>query len=337
VYFGSPLQFFQAMKFLKTALLLCLYSAIVHSQLITISGKVVEAESGESIVGAVVYWSNGKQSVVSDQYGHFVILGELGQKELKCNYPTYKPYSATFTVLRDTTITINLSPTTLQEVVIKDSPPNRQAVFLSIPINQLKRLPMLLGETDLLKALTFTPGIMVGQEGTSGLYVRGSSPDQNLFLINGATLYKSSHLFGFLSSFNGDVIEKVELYKGAFPARFGGRLSSVLDIKLKTASMTKYQVAGSVGIITSRLLVELPLIKNRLSILLAARRSYFNIFTRLFNGSGTSEAPNYYFYDFNGNMSLRVGKKSLWQVYSYQDKDYLSARGDDDLEKNRYQ
>ena len=185
--------------------------------------------------------------------------------------------------------------------------------------------------------MALLPGIKADNDGGSGIYVRGGSADQNLFLLNGAPVYKNSNLLGFFSPFNSDVLEQVDVYKGAFPARFGGRLSSVLDMKLKTASMEKYKVSGSAGIITSRILAELPLVKNRLSVLLAARRSYFDIFTKLFAGAGTNEPPNYYFFDFNGVVSLRVGKKGLWQAFSYQNKDYLTARGDDASETNKYQ
>jgi outer membrane receptor for ferrienterochelin and colicin len=314
------------MKFLKTALLLCLYSAIAHSQLITISGKVVEAESGESIVGAVVYWSNGKQSVVSDQYGHFVILGELGQKELKCNYPTYKPYSVTFTVLRDTSIIINLSPTTLQEVVIKDTPPNRQAGFLSIPINQLKRLPMLLGETDLLKALTFTPGIMAGQEGTSGLYVRGSSPDQNLVLLDESPVYNTSHAFGFLSVFNPDAVKNIDLYKGSFPARFGGRIASVIDITMKEGNNQKKKGELSLGIFNSRFLKEGPIVKGKSSYMIAGRLMHTALLQlpqniKLLTGKPIQDFVGFWLYDFNAKINHTFKDKSelFYSFYSNYD------------------
>ncbi len=328
----------------NTVILFCFlfFNFQIQAQKYSISGVVTDAETGKPLEGSSIELRVKKAlTAITNKDGEFHF--PKANKDiylLDIRNVGYLVSQQKVNISSDTTFSIALTPfvTELATVTvtgesIKDAKPSVNTLSKT----QILAIPTVGSERDILRMMVLMPGVKSDNEGSAGIYVRGGGADQNLFLINGATLYKSSHLFGFLSPFNSDVIEKVELYKGAFPAQFGGRLSSVLDIKLKTASMTKYQVSGSVGIITSRALVELPLIKNRLSVMLAARRSYFNIFTQLFNGSGTSEAPNYYFYDFNGNMSLKVGKKSLWQVYSYQDKDYLKANGDDDLEKNQYQ
>src|SRR5690606_38750340 len=139
------------------------------------------------------------------------------------------------------------------------------------------------GEVDLVKVLQLKPGVQSGGEGTSGLYVRGGGPDQNLFLIDGATIYNASHLFGFFSIFNPDAVHSVDLYKGGFPAQYGGRLSSVVDIKMREGDKEKLGVSGGIGLIASRLTVEGPLQKGRSSFLISGRRTYFDVFTRQYN------------------------------------------------------
>lgn len=306
-------------------LLLTFCSVIAYSQA-TISGKVVETESGEAVIGAVVYWSSGRQSVLTDQYGHFVLSSSLGKKEINCNYPSYQPFSSILTVFKDTSIVISLSPTTLQEVVIKEKQPNRQAGFLSIPIAKLKTIPMLLGEADLFKALTFTPGIMAGQEGTSGLYVRGSSPDQNLVLLDESPVYNTSHAFGFLSVFNPDVVKNIDVYKGSFPARFGGRTASIIDITMKEGNNQKRKGEFSLGIVNSRFLKEGPIVKGKSSYIVAGRLMHTALLQlpnniKLLTGKPVRDFVGFWLYDFNAkiNHTFKDQSQIFYSFYSNYD------------------
>lgn len=313
------------MRELKIILILCFLGYTSRSQFV-ISGKVIEVESGEAIIGAVVYGSNGIQSSVTDQYGHFALSVSAGKKEIKCQFPSYESYSATLTMLKDTFIVIKLTPTTLQEVVIKESLPNRQAGFLNIPVSQLKRLPMLLGETDLLKALTFTPGIMAGQEGTSGLYVRGSSPDQNLVLLDESPVYNTSHAFGFLSVFNPDVVKNIDVYKGSFPARYGGRTASVIDITMKEGNNQKKKGEFSLGILNSRFLKEGPIVKGKSSYIVAGRLMHTALFQlpqniKLLTGKPVKDFVGFWLYDFNAkiNHTFKDNSQLFYSFYSNYD------------------
>ena len=328
------------MNKLKFILLLCLLYGSGYAQKITVSGKVVESESGEAIVGAVVYWQGGSQSVISDQYGHFMLSGVVGTREIKCNYPTYQSFSGTLSISKDTTIVIHLLRTTLQEVIIKESPPNRQAGFLSIPIVQLKRLPMLLGEADLLKALTFTPGIMAGNEGTAGLYVRGSSPDQNLVLLDESPIYNTSHAFGFLSVINPDVVKNIDVYKGSFPARYGGRTASVIDITMKEGNNQKKSGEFSFGIINSRFLKEGPIGKNKSSSYILTGRVMHTALLqlpkhiKLLTGKEVRDFVSFWLYDFNAKFNHIYKDKSQLFFSFYSNYDYFkNANQRDDREE----
>lgn len=315
------------MKRLKALLFLCLLSDTAYSQF-AFSGKVVEAESGEAIVGAVVYWAKKNQSSITDQYGHFMLQNALGEGEIRCSYPSYQQYSAIFSISKDTSIVISLVRTTLQEVVIKENLPNRQAGFLNIPISQLKRLPMLLGEADLLKALTFTPGIMAGQEGTSGLYVRGSSPDQNLVLLDESPVYNTSHAFGFLSVFNPDVVKNIDVYKGSFPARYGGRTASVIDITMKEGNNQKRKSEFSFGMLNSRFLKEGPIIKGRSSYLVAGRLMHTALLQlpqniKLLTGKPVQDFVGFWLYDLNAKINHTFKDKSQLFCSFYSNYDFF--------------
>ncbi|MCY7351145.1 MAG: TonB-dependent receptor [Cytophagaceae bacterium] len=167
----------------------------------TISGKIREAGTGEALIGASVYVSALKRGAVSNQYGFFSLALPPGQHEVVASFVGFGAEKLSLTLQKDTTLALELRPTTLQEVIVRDNAPMRRDVgFLNIPVQRLKQIPMLLGEPDLLKALAMTPGVVVGQEGSSGLYVRGSSPEQNLILLDEAPVYNPSHVFGFLST-----------------------------------------------------------------------------------------------------------------------------------------
>ena len=170
---------------------------------------------------------------------------------------------------------------------------------IDLPVEQIKNLPALLGEKDVLKSIQLLPGVQKGSEGSSGIYVRGGGPDQNLILLDGATVYNATHLFGFFSLFNGDALKSVELTKGGFPARYGGRLSSVIDMQMKDGDKEKIRAEVGIGLISSRFTVEGPIKKNKLSFLVSGRRTYIDILAQPFMRKQTNDKIGYYFYDMN--------------------------------------
>ena len=197
---------------------------------------------------------------------------------------------------------------------------------IDVPIDQIKALPALLGEVDVLKVLQLLPGVQSGSEGSSGLYVRGGGPDQNLILLDGVPVYNASHLFGFFSVFNADAINHVELIKGGFPARYGGRLSSVIDISMKEGNSKAFHGEGSVGLVASRLTVEGPIIKDRTSFIISGRRTYIDVLASPLIRMATKgeERAGYFFYDLNGKINHRINKANrlFLSIYTGDDKAY---------------
>jgi outer membrane receptor for ferrienterochelin and colicin len=205
---------------------------------------------------------------------------------------------------------------------------------IRVPVTQLKKIPAFLGETDILKAIQLLPGVQSGGEGQSGFYVRGGSQDQNLILLDGTPVYNASHLFGFFSVFNADAIKDVTLVKGGFPARYGGRLSSVLDISMKEGNMKEFHGSGSIGLVASKLTLEGPIWKDKISFIVSARRTYIDILARPFislafaQEEGTSGSFGYYFYDFNGKLNWKISPEDrvYFSVYSGDDVFYTQLK-----------
>jgi outer membrane cobalamin receptor len=203
----------------------------------------------------------------------------------------------------------------LREVVISSkSEQNKQSNSpnmskIDLPVDQIKNLPTLMGEKDVLKIIQLLPGVQKASEGQSGIYVRGGGPDQNLILLDGVPIYNVSHLFGFFSTFNSDAISNVTLIKGGFPARYGGRASSVLDMRMKEGNMKKYNVEGSLGLISSRLLVEGPIKKDKTSFSISGRRTYLDALFRPFLVALEGVDAGYFFHDFNAKIQHKINDK----------------------------
>src|SRR5688572_12883689 len=253
------------------------------NQKITISGYVEDSATGEKLPGATILIAQYKKGTTTNNYGFFTITIKTGTIQLLVSYSGYKTKELNFDQQTDQTVNIKLSAANdLQEVVVmaKKQLPTEQQTQMSkvvVPVTLIKSMPRFLGETDVLKTLQLLPGVAQGAEGTSGVLVRGGSPDQNLILLDGTPVYNPSHLFGIFSTFNADALKNVELYKGGFPARFGGRLSSVIDLVMKDGNMKKIHGEGSIGILTSRLTLEGPLKKDKTSFLVSGRRTYFDL------------------------------------------------------------
>lgn len=296
----------------------------------TISGYLTDTLTTETLIGASVYDRASRNGVAANQYGFYSLTLAAGQVDLLFAYMGYSSASAKFLLTQDTLINIKLSAsmTSLDSVVVYAESSEHiqrktQMSVVSIPVAQLKALPALLGEVDVLKGLQLTPGVQSGGEGTSGIYVRGGGPDQNLMLLDGVPVYNASHLFGFFSVFNADAINNVELMKGGFPARYGGRTSSVVDISMKEGNAQKFHGEGSIGLIFSKLMLEGPIWKDRTSFIVSARRTYIDVLTKpiIKAAAGNDYNPSYYFYDLTAKVNHKFSDRDRVFVSAYLGKD----------------
>jgi CarboxypepD_reg-like domain/TonB-dependent Receptor Plug Domain len=306
----------------------------------TISGTVRDAASGEALIGASVLDRRTGRGVAANAYGFFSLTLPADSVWLVTSYTGYLPLVRKLLLTSNLQLNLNLQPlpTTLTEVVVQgesyeEKVTSAQMSVAEVRMEDAKQLPVIFGEVDIIKTLQLKPGVQSGGEGGSGLYVRGGGPDQNLILLDEATVYNASHLFGFFSIFNSDAVRNVELYKGDFPAQFGGRLSSVLNVRLKEGNREKFSGQGGLGAIASRLLLEGPLQKGKSSFLLAGRRTYFDVFTRAANQINANNPnweplPNYFFHDFNLKTNLALGKKDQLYLSGYLGRDVFGTRTD---------
>jgi outer membrane receptor for ferrienterochelin and colicin len=323
---------------LHVVLLFISFSAFAQ-QRFTISGYIEDAASSEKLISSAIYDRANGTGVVSNTYGFYSLTLPKGDVNLLSTYVGYKPQELAFNLKADTVINFRLETNVeLQTVEIsakkQDRIENRtQMSQTTIPIAQIKKIPALLGEVDVLKALQLLPGVQGGSEGQNGLYVRGGSPDQNLILLDGVPVYNVSHLGGFFSVFNGDAIKNVTLTKGGFPARFGGRLSSILEIDMKEGNMKEFHGEGGIGIITSRLMLEGPIVKDKASFMISGRRSYLDIFARpLIKSAFNQDNPNggdigfdLQFYDVNAKVNWKVNEKHRLFLSAYTGTDVFGS------------
>ena len=312
---------------------------------ITISGYVREAGSQEALIGVNVYQAitgNGRNrsGSTTNTYG-FYSLTVPAKDSLRLVYSMvgYDTQEQLLVATKSQTVSVLLrSGKQLNEVVVRssraeekvsDSPQMSQ---IDVPISQIKKIPALLGEKDVLKVLQLMPGVQKGSEGQSGLYVRGGGPDQNLIVLDDAVVYNASHLFGFFSVFNGDALKSVELTKGGFPARFGGRLSSVIDLNMKDGNKEKLHGEGGIGLISSRLTLEGPLGKKKsgpgsTSFLISGRRTYLDVLAApiIASQSGGNTSAGYYFYDLNAKINTELGPNDKLYLSGYFGRDKFYA------------
>lgn len=298
----------------------------------TLSGFVKDAASGVPLPGATVVIPGTDRGTVSNRYGYYSINVPAGTYPLMFSYVGYKTRRDTFTIEGNISAGIRLSPKTVQldPLTVEGSRARIQARkrpgISYVSPRAIRQLPALLGASDALKTLQRLPGVAFGTEGTSGLHVRGGSADQNKILLDGIPLHHTSHLLGILSSFNPDVLERMTLFKGAYPAKYGGRLSSVVDVNLRDANRQEYNLEGAVGLLSSRVLVEGPIQRGKTAFLVAGRRSYFDLaLLPLQPIDGGTVAP--YFYDINGKVShiLSPSDRLYLNLYTSRDRAALNA------------
>ena len=335
----------QYSRILKLLFLLAFFvlSGNISSQEYTISGYIEDGSSAEKLIGANVFDGTTFSGTITNTYGFYSITLPAGKVDLRISYIGYSDYVEEINLTGDIKKNISLSfSNELDEVeIVAESQKNiaKESAMSAneIPIQQIKKIPALLGEVDVIKALQLLPGVQSGSEGQSGLYVRGGSPDQNLILLDGVPVYNVNHLFGFLSVFNADAIKDVKLIKGGFPARYGGRLSSVLDINLKEGNMKEFHGSGSIGIVASKLTLEGPIKTDKTSFVLSGRRTYVDLLARPFIKSAL-ESDNldggfgYYFYDVNAKINHIFSDKDrlFFSVYAGNDRFFFDSRERDE-------
>ncbi|MBK8329715.1 MAG: TonB-dependent receptor [Bacteroidetes bacterium] len=300
----------------------------------TISGYVRDQSSGENLPAANVGVVELKRGVNTNNYGFFSISVPEGNYQLKVSYLGFETQLINLTIQKDIVLNVELLPKNLvqKEIIVKDIRKDNNVKSTEMGMHQLsmenvKKLPVIMGEVDVLKSLQLLPGVSSAGEGQSGFYVRGGGPDQNLILLDDAVVYNTGHLFGFFSVFNGDAIKNVTLIKGAAPANYGGRLSSVVDVTMKEGNNKKYQVEGGIGLIASRLSLQGPILKNKASFMVSARRTYIDALVKPFvRSTSTFKGSGYYFYDLNAKVNYIITKKDRLYLSGYLGKDVFTFK-----------
>lgn len=320
-------------KILLSAVLLFITLSSFGQKKYTVSGTVKDESTGEQLIGATIRIKELPQSgTITNSYGFYSVFAPEGEYTLQITYIGYQSTEQKVSLHQDQSINVALSPNgTLTEVVISANRPNNDNIASpqmgveKLNMAQINQVPVLLGEKDILKTLSMLPGVKSSGEGNTGFYVRGGASDQNLILLDEATVYNASHFFGFFSTFNSDAVKDVSLYKGGMPAEFGGRLSSVLDIKMNEGNNKEYTVQGGLGLISSRIKVEGPIVKDKGSFMVSARRTYIDFFLK-FSSDSTVKGSSIYFYDLNAKANYHFDDKNAIYVSGYFGKDVLGLK-----------
>lgn len=310
-----------------TALFLGLSAA---AQNFTISGYMRDATSGEELLYSSVSVDGSTQGVSTNLYGFYSLTLPPGSYDINYSYVGYVTQTISIDLTSDVTQNVELDTgsATLQEVVIvskseDDNITNNEISVVNIDVKDIKKIPVIFGEQDVLKTLQLQPGVSASSEGSSGFFVRGGDADQNLILLDEAPVYNASHLLGFFSVFNSDALKDVKLYKGGIPAQYGGRASSVMDVRMRNGNMKKWEGSGGIGLISSRLTVEGPILKDKGSIILSGRRTYADLLAAPFIDD--FEDFSLFFYDLNFKANYKLNDNDRVYVSSYLGRDVLGT------------
>lgn len=306
--------------------------------MVTISGFVKEKGSLESLPGAAVYIKMLQKGTMTNNYGFYSMTVPAGTYDIEFTFVGFTKSTQQLSLTQSKTLDVELEASNaLQEVVVKGSKESQkisdrtQMSSVTIPIDQIKNAPALFGEKDVFRVLQLLPGIQSGSEGSTGFYVRGGTPDQNLVILDDAVVYNANHLGGLFSVFNGDAIKSVELFKGGFPARFGERLSSVTVINMKDGNKEQLRGEAGIGLLSSRLTLEGPIKKGKSSFLVAGRRSYADLFG--LNQTDTTKG-GFYFYDLNAKYSAYINDKNRFYLSGYFGRDKFHNEQTDKVSRN---
>ncbi len=320
--------------------LLLWHSPLTAQDQYTLSGTVSDGRSGETLIGASISAPALNIGTTTNEYGFYALELPAGDSiAVVFSYVGFQPLQRRIYLSSDSILNVELREgVELEKVVVEANSFREQLRSSEMSVETLspreaKLIPLLLGESDILKAIQLKPGIPSGAEGSSGLFVRGGGSDQNLIILDEAIVYNANHLFGFFSTFNTDAVKDLKMYKGGFPARYGGRLSSVIDVKLKEGNNKKLSGTGGLGLIASRLTLEGPIQSGKSSFMVSGRRTYADVFTRLVNRAnagqpGFNPIPNYYFYDLNTKINFKLGEKDRLMLSGYFGRDVFGF--DDD-------
>lgn len=278
-----------------------------------ISGTITDKTTGEALVGATIYISETKKGTTADADGHYSIATPpKGTITITFAFIGYESQTKQIALPTDKNIDVALmlSSKAIDEIVVTSEDKSARLAAPEMGVQKLqsqtiKSVPVLLGETDVIKVMQLMPGVQAASEGSTGYSVRGGNPDQNLVLLDGSTIYNAGHFMGFFSVFNNDALSDVKIYKGDMPANYGGRLSSMLEVNMKDGDKQNYHVNGGIGLISSRITIDGPIIKNKTSFMLSGRRTYFDLFLP-FATDETAKESKIYFYDFNARLSHKI-------------------------------
>lgn len=311
-------------------LALFVFTLNAMAQKITISGTIKDGTNGEDMIGALVYTSEGNYGASANVYGFYSLTVPAGKYTVVYNFIGYTDVTLELDLQSDTTLNVEMFPEAQEidvvEVSGKKNTDNFEKVEMStieLDVKSIEKIPALLGEADVIKSVQLMPGVSTVGEGATGFNVRGGGIDQNLILLDEAPVFNSSHLFGFFSVFNPDAVKNVKLIKGGIPSQYGGRLSSVLDIRMKEGNKKKLSGQGGVGAIFSRLAIEAPIVKDKASFIIAGRRSYADVLAKPFLSEDFEEAQ-FYFYDLTAKVNYDINDKNKVYLSGYLGRDVFS-------------
>ncbi len=307
---------------------LCLFLK-TYSQNSTVSGYIKDAGSGEALIGATCYIPDQQTGVTSNQYGYYSLTLPKGVHQINFSFIGYETQTLRVDLKENKTLNVLMPEDSKQigDVVVTGIKKDRnvestEMSMEKISVKLVKKLPSFMGEVDVLKTITLLPGIQNGGEGSSGLYVRGGGPDENLMILDEAPVYNASHLMGFFSVFNSDAIKDIEVYKGGIPSEYGGKASSVIDIRMKDGNINEFHGQAGIGNISSRLTLEGPVIKDKWSFIVSGRRTYADVVGRMI-GIDELKENKLYFYDLNLKTNIQFSQKDRLYISAYSGDDYF--------------
>jgi len=319
------------MKQFSIILLLFFLTLQGFAATVTLSGYLKDKSNGEALIGATVYVPTLKTGVITNPYGFYSLSVPQGSYTVNFSFIGFQTQSPEINLNSSKQLNILLEEDTKQiaEVVVTSEKKNQNVESLQmsmekVQVKMVKKLPSFMGEVDIIKSITLLPGIQNGGEGSSGLYVRGGGPDENLMILDEAPVYNASHLLGFFSVFNSDAIKDIQVYKGGIPAEYGGKASSVIDIRMKDGNSQQLGMSGGIGNISSRLTVEGPIIKDKWSFIVSGRRTYADYIGKLI-GLEQLKDNQLYFYDLNLKTSAQINDKNRIYLSAYTGDDYFKS------------
>jgi len=321
------------MKGIASRILFLLLATFINVSVIarvTVNGYIRDEQSGEGLIGVnIAVYETGK-GAVSNQYGYYSISLDPGFYTLIFSYIGYETVTSPVNLGEDMILNIEMKEATvdIQEVTVTAEAKNANITRIEtgtaqLPIQSIRKIPALLGEVDVIKAIQLLPGVTFTSEGSSGFSVRGGNPDQNMILLDEATVYNASHLLGFFSVFNNDAIKDVKLYKGDIPASSGGRLASLLDVRMKDGNNKTFAATGGIGTISSRLTLEGPVFTEKVSFLLSGRRTYADVFLPFAKDPEVRD-NSLFFYDLNGKINYTINDNNRIYLSAYNGRDVFA-------------